>query len=1139
MRNQTRTALTLVTLMILSSALPGCVETVDEEEKNPNSAPIEAMGMWWPTVDGIIEVPTISPNAEWSDGDEIDINFLDDSGSKHAAKLRYKAVEEGLALAVEIDELDETPQGIVLTLPDRELSIEVTTESAFDLKMEMDCKLVAFDCAPTEEKKVIDKQAPMQYELLDFLWKNEIAAIHNLDADKLVMEATAKQLFDDTTEVSYTISVIFAESTWTLEKTTDFDWVLPFLFPRSDISVDGIEVTQAIQTADMQMRLVEGKTSLARVYVDSGSLATANVEVTLKYCILIFCVDELTKTHVAVQNPDRTDFTQSANFVLPDHWVTHDGIDDPIPIGLIASIKPSYPTGAIDYVDPDTSNNYEMGVFWFNSTHDMNIYYVPLTRSSSVPSNANLNTAMSNFELVVPTNPNWNVLSTDVVGSTDGMTGDEIAVAGMSLIPGLALLAAVTGGEFPFPDQVWMAGGFTIPTSSGGSLLGTSTPGWISDFEDLLHSYSVYSCVSGHTQCLNENVLVHEMNHNWGPLGGTVTWCALYFDNNDNGVFDSGDDCDTWESEDWGYGPDEEQWGGHIGGCGAGDDDSDWAAIYGTDRSIQDIGWAYSVPNPETNQDALIPSSYPDYQSYCNNGDWGIPGGATTPVGNWVSTYRWENTYDAFLDWDIGNPSGRQSPTSSTTRLTVVTVNEDGTGSIDYTYERDGNFGELTNHHDGHDEHESNQSFVLVAQNANGETIEEVEIDPEFQAPDVPLYEAHFGPSRTYIFPMPDNGAIDSISLLNNNSRGVWTTLDTVTSTDSVPTVRMQSISGDTGSRTTAFNLSWTSAQTSSNREVLYQLEYSWAPEIWLPIGTPTNLTSVSMDMSTLPAGNESKFRVRAMNGMSMYHSESTAFSVINQAPELKLETSGAIGLHGVRESMLAQSNQAPNLAVTMGDSFSITPDISDNDWTTINENGCTVVLKRGQETVWSDGNTINTAGVREMNRITSHPSESLEHGPGMHDSVHCLHNNGAFLPYSFPNKDLLPGEMIPGDYVFEMTYVDIGGASVTEVVSFSIIVPHYIVGPDSTSSADDVLQEYRSKLEMMSNISKMNNDLNRDELQYYVELERAARGDEGSLSDAELISISTDLGISESRAGELEGMVNYVPEGRNAAKMT
>jgi hypothetical protein len=123
---------------------------------------------------------------------------------------------------------------------------------------------------------------------------------------------------------------------------------------------------------------------------------------------------------------------------------------------------------------------------------------------------------------------------------------------------------------------------------------------------------------------------------------------------------------------------------------------------------------------------------------------------------------------------------------------------------------------------------------------------------------------------------------------------------------------------------------------------------------------------------------------------------------------------------------------------------------------------------------------------------------------------------------FNFPNSQLLPGEMTPGDYEFEMTYVDVGGASVTETVSFSIIVPDFLVGPDSTSSAEDVLQEYRSNLQSRAPID-LQDDLSRDELQYYVELERAARGDEDALSDTEISDLQDLYHISDSRANELQ----------------
>ena len=124
---------------------------------------------------------------------------------------------------------------------------------------------------------------------------------------------------------------------------------------------------------------------------------------------------------------------------------------------------------------------------------------------------------------------------------------------------------------------------------------------------------------------------------------------------------------------------------------------------------------------------------------------------------------------------------------------------------------------------------------------------------------------------------------------------------------------------------------------------------------------------------------------------------------------------------------------------------------------------------------------------------------------------------------FNFPNADLLPGEMTPGDYDFEVTYEDEAGSSVTKTVSFSIIVPNFLVGPDSNAKTGDVLDEYRSKLEMMSNISKMNNDLSRDELQYYVELARVARGEDDALSDVEIDTLQEFYGISDSRAKELQ----------------
>ena len=84
------------------------------------------------------------------------------------------------------------------------------------------------------------------------------------------------------------------------------------------------------------MRLVEGKDTLVRVFIDSGDFATVDVKVTLQYCILVFCVKSIEKIHTAVQNPQRENYLDSANFQLPADWVTHPGLEGPLPIGLFA-----------------------------------------------------------------------------------------------------------------------------------------------------------------------------------------------------------------------------------------------------------------------------------------------------------------------------------------------------------------------------------------------------------------------------------------------------------------------------------------------------------------------------------------------------------------------------------------------------------------------------------------------------------------------------------------------------------------------------------------------------------------------------------------------------------------------------------
>jgi len=752
------------------------------------------------------------------------------------------------------------------------------------------------------------------------------------------MEASAKRLFDDTTEVSYTITVVFAEATWTFEKTTNFDWVLPFLFPRSDISVTGIEVTQAIQTADMQIPLVEGKTSMARVYVDSGELTTANVEVTLTFCILIFCVEELTTTHVAVQNPDRNDIDESANFILPDNWVTFEGIDGPIPIGLIASVTPIYPTGAIDYVDPDTSNNYFVEVFELHQTHNPTVAVLPVqTGSGSPPLQNTMDLWMDYTETVFPVS-DIDVVYLPVQSTSDTGTGDSL-VDWMRGVDVLAIIISLIlfGADVPW-DQM-----HAIRTTGAGS----SDPMWYGDTdgdgdEEYLPSGVANPGRTGRVSWCGAtaaNTLLctaHELNHNLGPANN----------DGDGDGFD-GDGADS-------------DWGKHLAAPCPGSsntDDQVFSNLFGgaqTQSSIQDIGWNRLNADPVGDQSALFPAVYPEFQSYCQAGPdatttnaWNLP--YVTVPNQWVSTYRYLEQFDDLSEWyDTGerpnyytstlgssDSNARQSSSSSVRYVRGIIPDDGGQPTLSHSWTIDG---VLPAFAEERGDSLQDWDIQVIVRDDQGSVLDSAKYVQSFQV----KYSENETQDDYFSFYFQDDGLIDSIELQD------WSgsVIDSLYSTGT-PVTQVMTLGTTAYTRENPVNLRWTQATSSSNREVLYQVEYSWGNGMWLPIGGMTNSTSSSVDFGTYPGGtNDSMFRVRATNGFDTYYSDSTSFSIPNQAPVLTLETSGALGL-------LGQIGLTEDTVVTQGDSFSIMPEITDADWTAINENGCTAVLKRAGETVW------------------------------------------------------------------------------------------------------------------------------------------------------------------------------------------
>ena len=174
-----------------------------------------------------------------------------------------------------------------------------------------------------------------------------------------------------------------------------------------------------------------------------------------------------------------------------------------------------------------------------------------------------------------------------------------------------------SGEDCPLPPIPFQFGAIYPPTGGGGTTGGKADAAWAGG-----NSFAYTAAPQFHAGVTGQSattIPIHEMQHNIGPAQG---WCDWFIDDNGNGVSDFPDECTVFG----GYGPGE--WGEHLSttgvqatdDCGAGGQDSVWISIYGSTGKpfdIKDLGWNHNNVDPETNQDALVPSSYPDLMTYC------------------------------------------------------------------------------------------------------------------------------------------------------------------------------------------------------------------------------------------------------------------------------------------------------------------------------------------------------------------------------------------------------------------------------------------------------------------------------------------------------------------------------------------
>ena len=1066
----------VVTIMILSTTLvPGCLDgSSDEDEGGVTgvnatvpSLPKDAMGLWLPNVDGVIDSSGGNLFGEWSDSHKENIKLIDRDGNSKSAVLRVKAVDNAISMAIQSNDFEVSPANIKIELNDRTLVSQVEGNPALNYKSIIDfSQQLPISSNQMQSSSRIDfviPTAPM----------NSVATTYTFTSRELVTEVTAFQFFMNSTQANVGLEIMAQGSIWTYEAAFNFDWVFPLIYPLTDVSIERIEVTQAIQTEQNDVRLVEGKDTLVRVYIDSGIFESVDVKVTLRYCILVFCTKSIQKNHTAIQNPNRESFLDTANFQLPSDWVTHPGITEPIPIGLHATIEHMN-----SYHDTNKNNDKLFHIAWFNQTHDLNIYYLPLTKNGSTPSNSQIEDSFSRFDAISPTTANYVDIDTRFLRASDDYTAGDFKTQGIELLNYIMIFSELTG-NIPYPDQFVLLhpSGVPLIDDDGDKLCGTSTPEWAPTSYDI-YSYLTISKVS-HV-CRSKHVVAHEINHNLGPLGGTDTWtwCALWDDVNGNGEIDEDIDiCTEYDtaSEDWGVG--DATWGGHIGPeCDAAADDADWYGEFGMDMTIEDLGWTSYFDDSETNLDSLISDETRELMGYCVSEQ-------NPEFGRWISIYRWNILYDLFQDWEVGNPTGRSADNSvEKSRIITLSIGENASGKLHYTYTLDNSAIEPVNT----ENQVTGERYEVRTFSANNQLLDVASITKNSHE----LHSLHEGleiEEQSVVLIVEEKQPVSEIHLFYVNEEGNETLVDAFYNYSKQPEIFVDSLPATIDSREKEIIIGWNSTNMEDQSRLLYQLEYSWGYDIWVPVGIPTKNTSISMDLGTLPGSSQSSFRVRAMNGMATSYGMTNSFILPFQNPNMELVNS-----QNLNDGKLDQ-----------GEVFDFQVQFSDPDWASPNLNSCKARLKNEQSIVWGDGGlTVNRLVTKNV------PDQSTTTQGG------CTILGHSKIGVSFPNNEISLAKLSPGRYTFEVEYTDEHGGMVSQKFDFVIEINF----EQTKSYRETILENYRQNLIQPADDIP---DLGLNELQYVMTLRMDTTKNQ-NFDNHSASQIGEMMLISESRRDEL-----------------
>ncbi|MEC8541063.1 MAG: hypothetical protein VXY53_04410, partial [Candidatus Thermoplasmatota archaeon] len=935
----------LLTLIMLLSTLAGCLDTgtdIAEEldELGFDSLPKESIGVSLPTIDGTIVALGPGSN-EWADSHTLSSTDVALSGS-HGGKVdesgisvRMKAVGDDVAVAVQVPLVSGTNASVASVSSEfyysdstriissfrsasvgeaeSPWSVEIISpclaidcvEEQFSLKQTSDFEAVPSFTLEEEEESTITYTG--FYDLMPALYFD---FEHLLAAKQSTSLLTLETLRYGALEYSRTLSGL--EITVIFDDGSSIDVDLNDLYfgyanpssKQTDVGITGIELIQVVQTEDMEMPLVKQMPTLARVYVESD-IDMFDVEVKFQLCILILCTSPLTRDLEAPSSIDREDFTKSANFIIPPDWLEYDAVS------VVASVHIPYIS---EFSDTDSSNDVWAETFQLTTTSEVTSAYVRVSQNiDSDSALEQLDSARTkklmglNMDLM-PLNDytiqefNWiyksNGSTYDATGCDNTQCLDNFSAAVedyRTQLMGAWIESGClwSGEDCPLPPIPFQFGAI-YPAGGGATTGGKADAAWAGG-----NSFAYTAAPQFHAAVTGQSattIPIHEMQHNIGPH------------------IDS--DGDDWDD----YGPGE--WGEHLSttgakatdDCGAGGQDSVWISIYGSTGKpfdIKDLGWNQNNVDPETNQDALVPSSYPDLMTYCIAvtsseiaaspsflaGDYQVPY-LTDDYRAWMSTYRWLRNHDYFSDHEAWDPSGgtyaRSASSMDSNIIRTVDLDlsfNDKTGYMVEDFSSEITTG-IMNDKYGTGEVDEKGYLSIIALDEDENVLATRAVNPKVETDEIQSHGDEINSPNTetdgissHRVRFVDTGDIHSVILIDSDGNLIDRLVSSVDvrGAGEIYEVRLNSGNYERGD---IMKVEWDAARAGFQ----YSVEYSTGDGIWYPISGWLDGNMGDFPIAKLPASDGALIRVQMNNGFDSAFMYSKPFNVANQAPILDVD---------------------------------------------------------------------------------------------------------------------------------------------------------------------------------------------------------------------------------------------------------